>query len=147
MPPAAPKRTWRDWQEINPFLFPSLIELRDGPGLVGWALQTIPEGIVRDADRCPDPWHELSRVPFVKQGHREFYRAAASLVSAVERLAGICGVSNCVVQTAKQRAGECRFRRPRFRLPLRGMLEQNLQTQNERQRGSSFPEAGSTRAD
>ena len=109
------QRTWRDWQEINPWLFPSLVELRNDPGFVGWALQSIPEECVRDVNRCPDPWRELSSLPFVEQGHREFYSATASLVPAVERLAGIAWGEGSASSNVRDRLEKARTKADRAR--------------------------------
>jgi hypothetical protein len=63
-----PAKSWRDWNEVNPWLFPSVLELAEDCGPIGELLRRLPEELRRDANRCPDPWRELRAMQFLQIG-------------------------------------------------------------------------------
>lgn len=82
------ERTWRDWREVNPWLFPLPSELARDPGAIGYFLRGIPEELLLDADRCPDPWCELISNRFLMVGRLpELFSACASVLPAALSLA------------------------------------------------------------
>lgn len=75
--------TWAKAHEVNPWLFPSVMELSEDRGRIGLLLRTIPEELRRDADRCPDPWRELSTARLLAVGgYSELFTACASVLPA-----------------------------------------------------------------
>ncbi len=86
---ATPKTTtWQDWHEINPSLFPLPLELREiHSGSIGVLLRNIPLELVRDANRCPNPWQDLASMEFIP-AYRSLFLSCASVLPAWELLAG-----------------------------------------------------------
>lgn len=88
---ATPKlKTWRDWHEIMPNVFPMPLELREAhPGSIGIVLRKIPLELVKDANRCPNPWQDMASMKFIAH-YRSVFLSCASVLPAWELLAG-CG--------------------------------------------------------
>jgi hypothetical protein len=81
-------KTWRDGHELNPWLFPLPSELARDSGPIGLALQEIPDELLRDADRCPDPWQDLRTNRILMVGrYIELFTACASVLPATVELA------------------------------------------------------------
>ncbi len=79
--------TWRDRHKVNPWLFPLPSELARDPGAIGHFLRGIPEELLRDADRCPDPWCELISNRVLMVGRLpELFSACASVLPAALNL-------------------------------------------------------------
>ena len=93
-------RTWRDWHELRPDLFPLPLELRDKPGLIGYHLNKIPLELVRDASRCPDPWLDLASIKFLSC-YRSLFLSCASLLPAWLTMAS-CGWGGATSPNAKR---------------------------------------------
>lgn len=79
--------TWRDRHKVNPWLFPLPSELARDPGAIGHFLRGIPEELLRNADRCPDPWCELTNNRHLMVGgFPELFSACASMLPAAQNL-------------------------------------------------------------
>lgn len=80
-------QTWQHWHEINPVLFPLPLELREAQsGSIGFLLQKIPLELVKDANRCPNPWQDLASMKFIAH-YRSLFLSCASVLPAWELLA------------------------------------------------------------
>lgn len=82
-----PTQTWARLHEINPWLFPTVLELASGHGLIGSILRGIPEELLRDANRCPNPWEDLASMRLMQPSHRHVFRACASVLPAAVSMA------------------------------------------------------------
>lgn len=76
--PDKPARVWAELHELNPVLFPSLLELSRDKGPIGQVLRRMPEWILNEAGRWPDPWKFLCGVHGVSPINRSVFEAAAS---------------------------------------------------------------------
>lgn len=78
---AQKQRTWRDWHDISPELFPLPLELREAehPGSIGVLLQKIPLELVRDSNRSPNPWLDLASMKFIAH-YRSLFLSCASVM-------------------------------------------------------------------
>lgn len=83
-------QTWQHWHEVNPFLFPLPLDLRENDrGMIGHLLNRIPLESVKDANRCPNPWEDLASMKFPAP-YRSLFLACAS-VGLAWRLLASCG--------------------------------------------------------
>jgi hypothetical protein len=103
------RKTWRDWHEINPWLFPLPSELAQDPGPVGVFLSRVPDELLRDADRCPDPWADLCANQFIPCGFHSLFRACAGVLPAAISLAHAVYSRGDLVERVKRGGseGEC----------------------------------------
>ena len=103
-------KIWRDWNEINPWLFPLPSVLARDPGQIGQILQGLPEELLRDADRCPNPWRELSNNRFLTVGgYPELFCACASVLSAAIQLVRKVYARGDLIERAKQARTKLEF--------------------------------------
>ena len=76
--PNEPSQTSMDLRAANPDLFPSPLELSRDKGPIGKLLRRIPERILKEAGRWPDPWGFLRGVPGVSSTDSTVFESAAS---------------------------------------------------------------------
>jgi hypothetical protein len=81
------QKTWQDWHEIRPDLFPLPLELREAQSRsIGCRLREIPLELVKDANRCPNPWLDLASMKLIAH-YRSLFLSCASVLSAWDILA------------------------------------------------------------
>jgi hypothetical protein len=97
-----PSPSWPQMHEINPWLFPSVMELAQDGGPIGEVLRGIPSELQRDANRCPDPWGDLCTNRFIPRGYHGLFRACASVLPAATRLARMVYSRGHLVEHDKQ---------------------------------------------
>src|SRR4051794_6793001 len=74
------------FHEINPWLFPSPLELANDSGRIGDLLRRLLQEILRDSARCADPWADLASNKFVPPGFHGLFQACTSVLPAMRRM-------------------------------------------------------------
>jgi hypothetical protein len=69
-------------------------------------MSRIPNELLRDADRCPDPWADLCSNRFIPRGFHDLFRACASVLPAAIRLARKVYSRGDLVERAKRGGSE-----------------------------------------
>ena len=100
------KQSWSKWHELNPWLFPPPSELAQDRGPIGEFLRRVPAELLRDADRCPDPWANLCTNRFIPPSFHSLFGACASVLPAATRLARSIYSRGDLVERAKRGGSE-----------------------------------------
>lgn len=70
--------------------FDSVCQLADDPGFIGQALRALPEREwLAEADRWPEPWEFLLKIPGMSKDSQMLFRAAQSQRTAMRRFTEI----------------------------------------------------------
>jgi hypothetical protein len=96
------RKTWRDWHETNPWLFPLPSELAKDPGPIGVTMRRIPGELLRDADRCTDSWADLCANRFIPRGFHGLFRGCASVLPAALSLVHTAYSRGDLIERAKR---------------------------------------------